>query len=97
MSGLATSAPRRTKRRSVPGEVPGGHAKRINWGKSGGRKLDDHTPIVQYLLAFWGRWPRVAAPLSHARGAPVARGVRLQRYRRGWTWMHGTQRSRLIR
>ena len=37
------------------GGVPGGYAKRINWGKSGGGKLDGHTSIVQYLLAFLAR------------------------------------------
>jgi len=48
------------------GEVPGGCAKRIQWGKSGGGNLDGHTSIVQYLLAFLGRWPRVVAVPSHA-------------------------------
>jgi hypothetical protein len=82
------------------GEVPGGCEKRINWGKSSGEKLDGRTSIVQYWLAPLDQWPGVAAPPSHAweGGALQSRAeVRSQRPRRGWTWMHGTQRSRLIR
>ena len=32
------------------GGVPGGRAKRINWGKSGDGKLDGRTSIVQRML-----------------------------------------------
>jgi hypothetical protein len=81
------------------GEVPGGCAKRIQWGKSGGGNLDGHTSIVQYPLAFLGRWPRVWWQFPVTRGGVLQSRAeaRPQRSRRGWTWMHGTQRSRLIR
>ena len=63
------------KRRSVSGESPGGCAKPIHWGQSGGGKLDGHTSIVQYPLGFLGRCPRVVAVPSHAWGRPpVASG-----------------------